>query len=498
MRNRLRKALLFIISASMITAALPGTAMAGSTRSLTAVSSTRYYYEQLSPWEKELYDAILDSELGKGPTTETVTADLTNLPEEQRAMKVPMWVERTGPLSYYCEPAEGALLDPSWTIAALTIDNAELSWLVNTQFHMSWDFESEFSHSMPDFFWDMAEGERRQVDSTIYIKTYNFGLTDTGYAMMTTSCDSVDGADKFAYADTGNLSTIKEAVRKAKSEIGDLSGKSDEDKVRAIHDWVLDHVAYADENSDRFRNEWRGYQTAYSALIDGVTVCTGYQKAFKLLCEEYGIPCVSVFGDYDTGAHVWANVLLDGAWYGVDCTNDDAYRDSNKTGYEEFLKGSSSFPHKAAPIWEEYDVVYPELSGADYSATAGWRFTDGRLTGVQIGTTLADLRTEAGKRQYSDVAVTGPNGESIRLADKLATGMHVAVTDQTGSREEYLLLVKGDVLGTGRIGLSQLVTLCSAFIGKQDLGAYTLAGDWSGNGKIDLTDVVQEARLLRN
>ena len=65
--------------------------------------------------------------------------------------------------------------------------------------------------------------------------------------------------------------------------------------------------------------------------LDGRTgssgpVCEGYARAFKLLCDRLGIPCVLVSGIvYPSGErHMWNCVQMDdGQWYGVDVTWND-------------------------------------------------------------------------------------------------------------------------------------------------------------------------------
>ena len=57
-------------------------------------------------------------------------------------------------------------------------------------------------------------------------------------------------------------------------------------------------------------------------------VCEGYARAFKVLCDAAGIPCVLVDGQAtnssgQTEAHMWNYAQVDGAWYAVDVTWND-------------------------------------------------------------------------------------------------------------------------------------------------------------------------------
>ena len=73
-------------------------------------------------------------------------------------------------------------------------------------------------------------------------------------------------------------------------------------------------------------------------------VCEGYARAFMVLCDKLGIPCVLVQGyakstaDGEAGNHMWNYVNLGCQWYAVDVTWNDPYV-SNKpdavlSGYE--------------------------------------------------------------------------------------------------------------------------------------------------------------------
>lgn len=86
-----------------------------------------------------------------------------------------------------------------------------------------------------------------------------------------------------------------------------------------------------------------------------------------------------------------------------------------------------------------------------------------------------------------------PNGACV------ATGMAVHQLGRDGSTVLHaVIVVPGDVNGTGVISLSQVVSLSKALAGKKTLeGAYALAGDLDGNGKIGLTDIVQSAEMFK-
>ena len=71
------------------------------------------------------------------------------------------------------------------------------------------------------------------------------------------------------------------AVNSALSELN-LDGKSDYEKVRAIHDYICDHVDY-DYSLKKY--------SAYDALCTGTAVCQGYSVLFYRMCKDAVLQC---------------------------------------------------------------------------------------------------------------------------------------------------------------------------------------------------------------
>lgn len=98
---------------------------------------------------------------------------------------------------------------------------------------------------------------------------------------------------------------------------------SDRDKVVAIHDLLIEACSYnmacyEDPDSYSITISDNPYG-AYSAVVQGRTVCRGYSLAFKDACEREGIECEVV----RTLTHEWNRVCIDGEWSNVDLTFDD-------------------------------------------------------------------------------------------------------------------------------------------------------------------------------
>ena len=156
------------------------------------------------------------------------------------------------------------------------------------------------------------------------------------------------------------------AVNNAKNTVeSKLSANSTrQEKLKIIHDYICNETNYGEPNNP-------ATHTAGAFFLDECdVVCEGYAKAFKILCDKFGVPCVCVSGDAD-GPHMWNYVQMDdGKWYLVDITWDD----QDKKIYDTYFlayKNKVVFNNKvlSAERTEEPLVgyfKYPVLSATAY------------------------------------------------------------------------------------------------------------------------------------
>lgn len=129
-------------------------------------------------------------------------------------------------------------------------------------------------------------------------------------------------ADKFkyllptTYVDSDN----PVIVQTAKSIVNGIT--DEKEKVKAIHDFVKNKLTY-DVNYAGYKN-----RPASLALQNGKAVCEGYSVLFSALSRAAGIPSQNIVGTVTysntTMSHMWNKVLVNGEWYFVDVTFDDA------------------------------------------------------------------------------------------------------------------------------------------------------------------------------
>ncbi|MBD5558737.1 MAG: hypothetical protein HDQ87_00010 [Clostridia bacterium] len=114
------------------------------------------------------------------------------------------------------------------------------------------------------------------------------------------------------------------------------------------------------------------------------------------------------------------------------------------------------------------------------------------VTDVQNVTRRIDCPPE------TQLTVLTRDGSEASAIAPAATGMQLELRSSTGVvLESAAVVVKGDVLGTGRMAITQLVAMARALTGVSPLdGPYLAAADWNGSGQLDMADLVREARLL--
>ena len=115
-----------------------------------------------------------------------------------------------------------------------------------------------------------------------------------------------------------------------------LNGLTNYEKIKAIHDYLCEISTYdAVATND-----------AFDILYLHHGSCMGYSMSFSLIMQECGIPCKVA----TSTNHAWNAVQVDGKWYNIDVTWDDA---TDKISYDFFLKGNEEFiSHSKNPICE--------------------------------------------------------------------------------------------------------------------------------------------------
>ena len=130
-----------------------------------------------------------------------------------------------------------------------------------------------------------------------------------------------------------------------------ISCISDREKVKTIFRWITDHISYRTSviKSKRKNDRLQRYEeeedtgalkplndrVAIKVLHDRETVCEGYARLFKSLCDHAGLLSAIITGYASTGAvraetkfrsnHSWNAVFIDDNWYLLDAAWASGY-----------------------------------------------------------------------------------------------------------------------------------------------------------------------------
>lgn len=220
----------------------------------------------------------------------------------------------------------------------------------------------------PEYFW---LGNYSYSFSYAYTQTGDFWVTELNLKIMLNTDDY------------SNFETIRSCYKQMQEKISNfvINGSSRYAKCKSIHDQICKMTVYTTDVA-------MAHQPT-GVFLTGQAVCEGYSEAFKLLCDRENIPCITVVGMGNGGAHKWNYVKMeDGNWYGMDCT----WADQGDSGifYDYFIVGSETYTSNAfgSPAtkfgngtdtegnhintgtlynYDGFSLTYPSISSTSYS-----------------------------------------------------------------------------------------------------------------------------------
>ncbi len=110
---------------------------------------------------------------------------------------------------------------------------------------------------------------------------------------------------------------------------------SDYDKVKTIHDYIIQNITYSSTGKYDTR-------TYISGILDKKAACEGYANLFYKLAKKSKLE-VNILAGMSRGLrHAWNQVKINGKWYNVDVTFDDPLGDRGNN-YSYFLRSNKYF-----------------------------------------------------------------------------------------------------------------------------------------------------------
>lgn len=415
----------------------------------TSDADTPYlFYSQLSDNQKIIYDLIYSAGV-----TETIA-----LPFDYPS------AHYTGSGATYEEALENvkAILtnDVAAAITAVAEDNPLIFWING--------FGYGFSYY------------KTQIDSVCYVYTCDVTLTirlDTNsYANFTVVQNCYD--------------QLVEAVNDFK-----VNGINRFEKVKSINDTLCDMVTYPEQQgtfSDG--SPWYGPMAHQptGALLNGSAVCEGYAEAFKLICDREGIPCITVLGTGNGGAHKWNYVKMDdNKWYMMDVTWNDQV---SHTYYNWFNTGSTfdGGDHvNGGQMYSGTDFVlqYPTLEAENYML--GVLMVD--APDLAFSNTKNVLYVGKGQTDYLDY-VGMQDGISGTINSYDVTGTRLSLTnDNTSVTKAYTVAMRGDINSSDTVTADDYNLVVATAKAQNNVTENTgnfYAGDMTQDGAIDGFDAI--------
>ena len=287
--------------------------------------------ETVTPYKEVKPDNLTYSE-GYEPVTSTYSYDA--LPKEGEKLLYNKILENCYDIS--SDPTEGRYPMPRIELNGYSLSEAE----VRTT-------SKALTDDHPEIFWLTGTIGFYTDESMTVIQTYsNFSPEEVGT----------------------RVSAMRSAANAFYTSVPD--GLSAFEREVMVHDFLIDHVEY-DKNVDTINldNNNPDTYTAYGALVNRVSVCEGYVRAFQMLLNGLGVECVGVIGESQNQMHIWNAVKLDGSWYYVDPTWDDQEQTYARHLYCNVNKDYLLEDHTISPLFTSLDA--DEINGitGEYSAS---------------------------------------------------------------------------------------------------------------------------------
>lgn len=290
-----------------------------------------------------------------------------------------------------------------------------------------------------------------------------------------------------------------------------------------------------DRSSSADADAWKSISALTGRSGNAGPVCEGYARAFMVLCNELGIPCVLVNGNAKSekneqpGGHMWNYVQVDGGWYAVDVTWNDPYvaskPEQKKSGSEcrkWMLLGSDTGVSGGLSFLESHEVTNrvrpqglgytngPVLEATSYDPNAVRSYSiSGKITSVgneavtvQLwqGSTLKATKTLTGSSAAYAFENVIPGDYQLKAskAGHVPRSQELTVSDKALTPDLKLHLV-GDVTGDGRINVGDVARIYSHAKGTAILTDpyLLLCADVTGEGRINVGDTARLYAMIR-
>lgn len=235
---------------------------------------------------------------------------------------------------------------------ALSKHDSKISFYLSEHLSREWAYTmySDIINDHPDLF---------------YV-SHNFGADYMGATITTIYPHYLMSSNEI----DANKKIFNEGVARAVAQVD--SSMNDVQKALTIHDYICSNATFTDDEKDIAHSAW-GF------FYNGHIVCAGYALTYSYLMNLVGVQCEMVTSI--TLAHGWNAVKINGKYYNVDCSWDDAAASTygfpdNKVNHGNFLKSEAVFSttHKKAGNYSYDADTFDDCIRTDttYDSGAFW------------------------------------------------------------------------------------------------------------------------------
>jgi len=180
------------------------------------------------------------------------------------------------------------------------------------------------------------EVDRISNDRVLLSHINNFVNPYNSFQDIETTRYEVSGKIEVKVSYLYSKENIKKIDNKVKEVISNLvnDSMSDRDKIKVLHDYVIENTKYDSNRSDNNITKYES-NSAYGSLFEGYAICSGYSDTIGLLLNEIGIPNIKIASEN----HIWNLVYIEDTWYHLDLTWDDPVLEDGREiiDYQYFL-----------------------------------------------------------------------------------------------------------------------------------------------------------------
>ena len=287
----------------------------------------------------------------------------------------------------------------------------------------------------------MCDGAYYHIDTVITNGVPEFYSNNGGgeQAFLNSINSKYDSSNYLKSTYSGSDAAVYNEIENKAREI--TSGcNTDEEKVRAIHDWICENIAYDYESyySDRW-NALNHSATVKWAYENKRTICDGYSRLADVMLTSVGVPVMYVVGNVTSTpeSHAWNLIYYNGTWHVFDFTWDSVNRYYGEGDSRNILNKKAMHTY--------YDINpfifgYDHISDYIEEGTFNEDIYDNPSYIINVGTTYNLPKEGTFGDVKRDVVWSSDNTSVIRIEDNYlleAVGIGRAVIKEKSTDGKY-------------------------------------------------------------